>query len=192
MSQVIAIAADGEFTCWDAEGGDLITFGMVEILSDYTLGRELLVRSQPRSAKYFTDRAQEVHGISYWKAMTFQSPKESCLEILHWMKPNLERFPLEFVYHGNGNLDWRWLTAHFRKEEMEASIQKAFSKDRITSTVSMSRKNLKNLENHKLNTVAKHYNIELDHHNALSDARACAQIYCNIKLKKDIWTGKFL
>ncbi len=33
------------------------------------------------------------------------------------------------------------------------------------------------VENHKLNTVCKFLNIELNHHEALSDALACAQIY---------------
>ncbi|MBJ7459802.1 MAG: hypothetical protein JHD02_11475, partial [Thermoleophilaceae bacterium] len=31
-------------------------------------------------------------------------------------------------------------------------------------------------ENHKLNTLSEFLNIELDHHNALSDADACGQI----------------
>jgi DNA polymerase III subunit epsilon len=33
-----------------------------------------------------------------------------------------------------------------------------------------------NLENHRLSTVARHLSLELQHHNAMSDARACAGI----------------
>ncbi len=40
----------------------------------------------------------------------------------------------------------------------------------------LSRKVWRNLENHKLNTVCKHLHIELNHHNAGSDAAGSAQI----------------
>lgn len=50
-------------------------------------------------------------------------------------------------------------------------------------TLSLSRKFLKKLPNHKLNTVCEHLNIDLKHHhNALDDARACANVF--IKLNK--------
>lgn len=50
-------------------------------------------------------------------------------------------------------------------------------------TLSLSRKFLKKLNNHKLNTVCEHLNIDLkNHHNALDDAKACANIF--IKLNK--------
>ncbi|MCT4614080.1 MAG: 3'-5' exonuclease [Marinifilaceae bacterium] len=43
-------------------------------------------------------------------------------------------------------------------------------------TVNISRKLWPAMPNHKLNTMASMFNIELDHHNALDDALACAQI----------------
>ncbi|MCC5896164.1 MAG: 3'-5' exonuclease [Alkalibacterium sp.] len=46
-------------------------------------------------------------------------------------------------------------------------------------TVRSSRALLKTLPNHKLNTVAAHYGIPLNHHHALDDARACATILLN-------------
>lgn len=48
-------------------------------------------------------------------------------------------------------------------------------------TVQLSRKILPNIENHKLNTVAEHYSIELrNHHRASDDARATALIFINL------------
>ena len=44
-------------------------------------------------------------------------------------------------------------------------------------TVNVSRVKWPDLENHKLNTVCKHLDIELNHHDAGSDAHACANIY---------------
>ena len=43
-------------------------------------------------------------------------------------------------------------------------------------TVKMSRQKLPFLFNHKLNTVCDHIDIELDHHEALSDSRGCDTI----------------
>lgn len=48
-------------------------------------------------------------------------------------------------------------------------------------TVQLSRRILPDIENHKLNTVADHYSIELlNHHRATDDARATAQIFVNL------------
>jgi DNA polymerase-3 subunit epsilon len=44
-------------------------------------------------------------------------------------------------------------------------------------TVVCSRRKWPHLENHKLNTVSDFLGIELEHHEALSDAIACARIY---------------
>ncbi len=54
-------------------------------------------------------------------------------------------------------------------------------------TVQLSRKLLPNIENHKLNTVANYFSIELlNHHRASDDARATAHIFVN--LLKDLQT----
>ena len=47
----------------------------------------------------------------------------------------------------------------------------------FTCTVDLARKAWPELVNHKLNTVCDHLGIELDHHEALSDALGCARIY---------------
>lgn len=51
---------------------------------------------------------------------------------------------------------------------------------RFACTVKLSRAALPELPNHKLDTVSKFLNIQLDHHHAGSDARAAAEIliYC--------------
>lgn len=52
---------------------------------------------------------------------------------------------------------------------------------------------LTDLPNHKLHTLAKHFKISLDHHNALSDARACGLILLEIlKLSKQTSIRKML
>jgi len=47
-------------------------------------------------------------------------------------------------------------------------------------SVYLAKKTIKDTENHKLNTLAKHFSIPLNHHDALSDAEACATVVCRI------------
>lgn len=57
-------------------------------------------------------------------------------------------------------------------------------------TVQMGRKLLPGME-HKLNVLCDHYGIALDHHNAASDSRACAEIFLRYReICED--TGKFI
>tara|TARA_Y100000310_G_scaffold243676_1_gene248234 strand:- start:12352 stop:12927 length:576 start_codon:yes stop_codon:yes gene_type:complete len=189
MKKVIALACDGEFTNWDKLGGDLITWAFVEILEDLTLGRKMNWEIQGTSLKYWSKEAEEVHGISYWQASSFPERRSQLISIMNWLLPIKDFFPIQLVYHGNGNLDPEWLRMTFFKEDIETSYQKAFAKESI-STLKLARENLKQLPNHKLDTIADHYNIKLDHHEALSDAIACAEIYCNIMDGKETFTGR--
>lgn len=43
-------------------------------------------------------------------------------------------------------------------------------------TVALARKVLPDMANHRLDTMARHYGLQLNHHDATSDARACANI----------------
>ena len=53
-------------------------------------------------------------------------------------------------------------------------------------TVNLAKKTVKDVPNHKLNTLAQHFNIPLNHHDALSDAEACARLVCNICGESDL------
>lgn len=192
VSKVIAIACDVECTSFDKIGGDLLTASFVEILEDYTLGRSSYFEAAPRSNKYFTEAAQKVHGISLFKAMTFPKAEKTALDILKWLAPLIEYFPLTFVNHANAKFDFKWIEQFMRNNEYQNSFWKAFNEDKVVNTIKLAKDNIAGLKNHKLNTVAEYYNIELEHHNALSDALACAEIYCNIQNNYGVFTGKLL
>lgn len=84
----------------------------------------------------------------------------------------LELFPLEaddpqplFVAHN----------AQFDRRQIEAAIGAPLP-FRMACTVAMSRRAFPKLGRHNLASVAAHLRIDLKHHDALSDARACALI----------------
>lgn len=58
-------------------------------------------------------------------------------------------------------------------------------------TCQIARKFFKNLPNCKLNTISNYLNITLEHHNALSDSHACAQILIHY-LKNGVNIKNFL
>ena len=75
--------------------------------------------------------------------------------------------------------------AHFDMHFLNHEIGRVYEDYRIANpslcTVQLSRKLLPDIANHKLNTVASHFSIELlHHHRASDDARATAHIFVNL------------
>lgn len=65
-----------------------------------------------------------------------------------------------------------------RKVFARYGIRKAPSE--YICTFRMTQKLLKNLPNHKLNTLSDYFGISLSHHDAGSDSLACAEILCRL------------
>lgn len=51
----------------------------------------------------------------------------------------------------------------------------------ICDTLQLARETLPNIDNYKLNTLCEYFNIELNHHNALSDAKACLDLFHHLR-----------
>ena len=84
------------------------------------------------------------------------------------LEPLIEGLP--FVAHNKG-FDERCLKAVFRAYRMD------YPDYQVYCTLSAARRQLKYLPNHQLHTVADDCGYILtDHHNALADAEACAEI----------------
>jgi len=71
----------------------------------------------------------------------------------------------------NANFDMGFIKSNAAVQGLECNYE-------LVDTLALARKNFPKLENHKLGTVANHLNVEhLDHHRAMGDARATAQIF---------------
>ena len=71
----------------------------------------------------------------------------------------------------NANFDMGFIKSNAAVHGLKCSYE-------IVDTLSLARRIFPKLENHKLSTVAKHLNVEhIDHHRAMGDARATAQIF---------------
>lgn len=203
MTKLRALSIDAEFTSFDMLGGDMIALGVVEILDDLTLGREAVFYFRPTGTKYFTEKAREIHKISYFKASQFPEPKQSLIAFTKWLEPRIQEFPLAVAFWGSWDFDRKWIETTMQKNEMISSYYKAFGSCEKINVLKMAKHSLKHVPipkaateaegkkgQYKLDNVAKFYKIPHSHHEALSDARANAQIYINIEKGIDIYTGE--
>ncbi len=90
-------------------------------------------------------------------------------------------------FHELSNQLWPWLAdslvvAHNASFDINV-LRKVAGKYRLKApdftyacTCQLARATWKDLMNYKLSTIAEYLNLDLSHHNALSDARACANI----------------
>ena len=104
-----------------------------------------------------------LHGITY--GMVKEQPTFG--DIWHEIKPYVTD---EIIAAHNADFDMGVLTATL------AHYQLYVPEFYVIDSLAAARKAWPGLKNHKLSTVAAHLNIELNHHEAESDAKACAEI----------------
>lgn len=205
MNKVKCLSIDAEFTSFDMHGGDMISLAIVEVLDDLTLGREWQGFLKPRGEKYFTEGARQIHGISYFKALTFPERRDTMIDMLHFLSPLQDQFRLPVAFYGSWDFDLRWIDYTMTDTDLASSFHKAFqsNKEFNFNVLQMTRKNYKNMPmapgkdekeqkkgQYRLDNVCRFLGIDLNHHDSLSDARACAQILIKILKGENVWTGE--
>lgn len=206
MKKVIGIVNDNEWTDWNPISGDVIAIAFREILEGFEVGEGFLTYCRPRSTKYFSKEAREIHGFHYFKARQFPKPIEGINQAIKWLESRNFEGQIPFLYYGDGNVDWRHLFAHFSKEKSEYKLLKYFSPDNTESILKLARDNIKDIKppinpvkangkkatNYDLENVARHYDLNFNHHQCEQDALVSAHIYCNIKKGIKTYTGRLL
>lgn len=123
---------------------------------------------------YFHSKNIEIHGISPKDVEKAPSFKEVWQEIQHYFQRD------RLIVAHNASFDNRVLSGCLAYYDLPEAHFLSLC------TVRTSRKLYKELPNHKLNTVSKYLGIALDqHHHALDDSLACA----NILLKQEAEFG---
>lgn len=113
---------------------------------------------------YYSFWATDIHGISYYDTTKAPSFFDIWSDILTKTKN------LPFVAH-NSSFDSGCLKAVYESNEIE------YPNFDFHCTLRAAKKQLPNLENHQLHTVARYFGFNLEnHHHALADAEACAVI----------------
>lgn len=120
-----------------------------------------LIQPEPN---YYSALNVSIHGITFEDTIN----EKVFPGVWKQVEPLIEGLPL--VAHNKG-FDEACLKASFKTYQMD------YPDFRFYCTLAESRRQLKHLPNHKLNTVAEDCGYILtNHHNALADAEACAEI----------------
>lgn len=143
---------------------------------------------RPGKNDYWSEGAEEHHGIPYHKAIKFQEPRKMLIKFLHFLLPfkSEDNSPIKFVCHAKNKFDLKFTKELFIKEGLITSFDKVFNDDHYESTIDLAEKykSVTGLKNNKLDTLTSYFEINHNHHEGLSDALACFQIYKNFKKMK--------
>ena len=124
-----------------------------------------LIRPEPEYYSYWNT---QVHGITYTDTIN----ASIFPHVWQQIEPLIEDLPL--IAH-NKSFDESCLKACFRTYQMD------YPDYEFLCTLKSARKLLKGLPNYQLHTVSAHCGFNLNnHHHALADAEACAQIALRI------------
>lgn len=119
--------------------------------------------------------AINVHGITVDQMKTFQTPAEMCEKLVQY----LDSFGVQFTIAGfNVSFDRKFLSQFFIKQGRSADFLRLFAlstHDTYHRVKKIGKKEL-GTENLKLATLAKHYNIDIQAHDALSDIAATIEV----------------
>lgn len=177
----VAIAYDGPIVGIDVETacpehGAICSIGVSVVGSgDVVEEKQWLVDPGTR----FDPRFIEIHGIT--AAAVAGRPRLIVLwdEIQRFIERSIEAArPPSLLSHSEMPAPGTLYVAHnaqFDRRQIESALGTPLP-FRLACTVAMSRRAFPNLERHNLKSVASHLRIPLRHHDALSDARACALI----------------
>ncbi|PKN37575.1 MAG: DNA polymerase III [Deltaproteobacteria bacterium HGW-Deltaproteobacteria-2] len=116
------------------------------------------------SPNFFIPFFTELHNIDAGKVSKFPLFGELWREMSEYLTDS------DILVAHNAIFDINVLMACCGKYGIEYKLPTSFC------TCQAARRNLPHLSNHKLSTVCSHYGIDLNHHEALSDARAAALI----------------
>lgn len=174
---------DVETTGFDPWRNEIIQLAC--IITDKEAKNELDVFNQycrPLCPTQWTNGAEKVHRITLNEALNFQHPFDMAVNFLNFLKPykgdSVYHEPkINFVCHSKGRFDYRFLETFFRKLELQYSFWKVFDSKLYESTIDCVKDSFVKLPNEKLSTIAKYIKFDLNHHEALSDTRACKEIY---------------
>lgn len=173
---------DIESTGLDKKRNDIIQLGgLIEI--NGKIEEEIDLTCQPFNYDTIDAKALEVNKLTIAQIKAFPSPQETHIKLKKVLEKYIDNYTRghdKFSPAGfNVGFDVGFLREFFFKNN-DAYYNSYFDYHllNIDSLLYLfDYKGLINLENYRLGTVAKHFGIELDKHNALSDIKATRQVF---------------
>lgn len=171
---------DVETTGLNSSTHDIIQLAyIIEIDNEVKEEGNLFV--QPFNYETINAEALKINSLTIAQLKTFQSPKEAYKKIYTILTKYVDKYDKKDKFSPAGynvNFDIRFLKEFFIKnnDKYYGSLFDYHILDPITVLYFLEYKNLINLENYKLETVCKYFNIPLNAHDALSDIKAIKEV----------------
>jgi DNA polymerase-3 subunit alpha len=164
---------DVETTGLDSIKNDIIQLACIPIISGETK-KSFNEYCQPNDWSTVDDEALAVSNNTRDKLKTYQKPELMISKLISYLK----KFDVKFTIAGyNVGFDRDFLSSAFKKANKEREYFELFSSDtRDTYKRAKKLKNQLDTQNLKLATLAKHFNIEIEAHNAISDISATIKV----------------
>ena len=171
---------DVETTGLNQWSNEILTCAVVTLDNDLKEVSRNEFRRKPEYSTTWSEEAEAVHRIPWEQANTFPDSKSFRKNL----KSHLQSFGSGsvFVCHAlpflsNVDLiDYQFIFSEFNRVGDHFWLYDIFPTGNILSTITRSKKGLP-VENQKLDTWAHYLGFDLDHHDAMSDALACAEVY---------------
>lgn len=171
---------DTETTGLDPVQNDIIQIaGMVEI--DGEIKEEFNLLSQPFSYENVSQEALDIHGISIDTIKQFPKPEFLRLRLIKIFSKYIDKYNRNDKFYPAGQniqFDLHFLEENFKKNNdiYFGSWLWRYCLDLYSLSTILRYKKILNTENLKLETLAKHFGVELKAHNAINDIRATREI----------------
>lgn len=172
---------DVETTGLRPEYHDILTLAMV--FEDGKTIDHIHLRIRPQFPRRITPEAEAVHGITREKWSLYDPPEVAHALLKKFLDRYISRFDKKdkaYPVGYNGFFDLQFLSEFFkRRNDLYLG---SYINWRLLDPLSWIRGlefagRIPPLENHKLNTVAAHFNIDIQAHDALSDTMATRQVF---------------
>jgi DNA polymerase-3 subunit epsilon len=177
----VCFFVDLETSGLDAMRNEIITASL-SVCDFKTLEQidEIDLEFRPQNIKFWSEEAEKIHGIKLQKALSFPSKKESTKELWNFLTKYKKEGTQPMVSHSLNTrgyfFDQNFLSQHFSRNSDELYFNFRRICGISQSTINFA-KAMGGFENYKLSTLAKHFGIELNHHDAKSDRKACQTLY---------------
>lgn len=170
------IAVDLETTGFSHNYDSILQIGAVKIIDDKPAGEfNVYIRMTKKVPKEVTEITGITNELLNEKGVPYARALHDFVQFIG---------DLDMVSH-NASFDHRFLYEKIRKKVFH------YMNNQFNCTMQLARKKLPQLPNHKLDTVASHLGIpNISHHDALNDAKVCADILMHLGGKQPLYYRK--
>lgn len=191
------VFADGEYTTnsrQPGKEGEILSMSVI-VANGKTLEIEdkFVGYIRPQYPDRWNEHAVSIHGFTKEAAADFPAGAYTLIEFLKFMIrfKNDDNSSIPFVFHGTNKLDYKMFEQCFTQYRLGSSFYKLFGAEHVISTSDMFKFFTSifgiRTPDHKLNSMAKTFELTLNHHEVESDTMVC---YQGFKAMSEVIFGK--